>query len=195
MRQLLSGLSIKIQILIPVLFSVVLLLAGVIIGGDKLENAFKEVSIATDQLILHKEELSEIVDNSYGMRIKAIYSLFNADDVKTLVQTLNEKRALNTRLLNSLNTVPGMQDEVAAMSKAMNHYVDFSRTTMLPLLKTKHGNSVLSSDFDARYQVAIEQYRHAGNEMVQAINILSKKTQLTCNARSGHQWSATHQYT
>ncbi|MFA0071472.1 methyl-accepting chemotaxis protein, partial [Vibrio breoganii] len=98
MRQLLSGLSIKIQILIPVLFSVVLLLTGVIIGGDKLENAFKDVSTATDQLILHKEELSEIVDNSYGMRIKAIYSLFNADDVKTLVETLNQKRDQNTLL-------------------------------------------------------------------------------------------------
>ncbi len=126
MRQLLSGLSIKIQILIPVLFSVVLLLAGVIIGGDKLESAFKDVSVSTDELILHKEELSEIVDNSYGMRIKAIYSLFNADDVKTLVETLNQKRDQNARLLDSLNTVTGMQEEVTAMRKAMNHYVDFS---------------------------------------------------------------------
>ncbi|MCW0469379.1 hypothetical protein OH492_11240 [Vibrio chagasii] len=67
MRQLLSGLSIKIQILIPVLFFRRIAFDGVIIGGDKLENAFKEVSIATDQLILHKEELSEIVDNSYGV--------------------------------------------------------------------------------------------------------------------------------
>ncbi|MEZ9763817.1 methyl-accepting chemotaxis protein [Vibrio splendidus] len=178
MRQLLSGLSIKIQILIPVLFSVVLLLTGVIIGGDKLENAFKDVSTATDQLILHKEELSEIVDNSYGMRIKAIYSLFNADDVKTLVETLNQKRDQNTRLLNSLDTVPGMQDEVAAMNKTMNHYVDFSRTTMLPLLRAKHGNASLASDFDNRYQIAIDQYRHAGNDMVQAINTLSKKLNL-----------------
>ncbi|MCZ8502407.1 methyl-accepting chemotaxis protein [Vibrio lentus] len=175
MRQLLSGLSIKIQILIPVLFSVVLLLTGVVIGGDKLENAFKDVSTATDQLILHKEELSGIVDNSYGMRIKAIYSLFNPDDVKTLVETLNQKRDQNTRLLSSLDTVPGMQDEVAAMSKAMNHYVDFSRNTMLPLLRAKHGSAALPSDFDNRYQIAIDQYRHAGNEMVQAINLLSKQ--------------------
>ncbi|MEZ9204678.1 methyl-accepting chemotaxis protein [Vibrio splendidus] len=194
MRQLLSGLSIKIQILIPVLFSVVLLLTGVIIGGDKLENAFKDVSTATDQLILHKEELSEIVDNSYGMRIKAIYSLFNPDDVKTLVETLNQKRDQNTRLLNSLDTVPGMQDEVAAMSKAMNHYVDFSRTTMLPLLRAKHGDASISSDFDNRYQIAIDQYRHAGNEMVQAINTLSKKLNLLATQEvdtNGQQHTST----
>ncbi|MFA0707344.1 methyl-accepting chemotaxis protein [Vibrio sp. 10N.222.48.A3] len=194
MRQLLSGLSIKIQILIPVLFSVVLLLTGVIIGGDKLENAFKDVSTATDQLILHKEELSEIVDNSYGMRIKAIYSLFNPDDVNTLVETLNQKRDQNSRLLSSLDTVPGMQDEVAAMSKAMDHYVNFSRNTMLPLLKAKHGNSVLTSDFDTRYQTAIDQYRHAGNEMVKAIDSLSKKLNLLATQQvhtNGQQHTST----
>ncbi|MFA0112334.1 methyl-accepting chemotaxis protein [Vibrio sp. 10N.261.46.E11] len=194
MRQLLSGLSIKIQILIPVLFSVVLLLTGVIIGGDKLENAFKDVSTATDRLVLHKEELSEIVDNSYGMRIKAIYSLFNPDDVNTLVETLNQKRDQNSRLLSSLDTVPGMQDEVAAMSKAMDHYVNFSRNTMLPLLKAKHGNSVLTSDFDTRYQAAIDQYRHAGNEMVKAIDSLSKKLNLLATQQvhtNGQQHTST----
>ncbi|MFA0057476.1 methyl-accepting chemotaxis protein [Vibrio echinoideorum] len=194
MRQLLSGLSIKIQILIPVLFSVVLLLTGVIIGGDKLENAFKDVSTATDQLILHKEELSEIVDNSYGMRIKAIYSLFNADDVKTLIETLNQKRDQNARLLDSLNTVTGMQDEVAAMRKAMNHYVDFSRTTMLPLLREKHSNTALPSNFNASYQTAIDQYRHAGNDMVQAINTLSKKLNLLATQEvdiNGQQHTST----
>ncbi|MFA0674220.1 methyl-accepting chemotaxis protein, partial [Vibrio sp. 10N.222.51.A6] len=165
-----------------------------IIGGDKLENAFKDVSTATDQLILHKEELSEIVDNSYGMRIKAIYSLFNPDDVNTLVETLNQKRDQNSRLLSSLDTVPGMQDEVAAMSKAMDHYVNFSRNTMLPLLKAKHGNSVLTSDFDTRYQTAIDQYRHAGNEMVKAIDSLSKKLNLLATQQvhtNGQQHTST----
>ncbi|UTT86347.1 methyl-accepting chemotaxis protein [Vibrio pelagius] len=178
MRQSLSGLSIKIQILLPVLFSVVLLLTGVIIGGEKLEEAFQDVSTATDNLIIHKEELSDIVDNSYGMRIKAIYSLFNPDDVSTLIDTLNQKRNENTQLLNSLNTVPGLQDEVAAMRKAMGHYVDFSRSTMLPLLKIKHGNGVPPSGFDTQYQIASDQYRQAGNDVVKAINNLSKELNL-----------------
>ncbi|MCW1891118.1 hypothetical protein OK016_25920 [Vibrio chagasii] len=46
--------------------------------------------------------------------------------------------------MNSLNTVPGMQDEVAAMSKAMNHYVDFSYNNAS--FKAKHGDPALSSD-------------------------------------------------
>ncbi|MEZ9563642.1 methyl-accepting chemotaxis protein [Vibrio artabrorum] len=175
MRNLLSSLSIKIQILIPVLFSVVLLLAGIIVGGEELENAFSDVSVATDQLIIHKEELSEIVDNSYDMRIKSIYSLFNADDMKTLVEQLNQKRAQNARLLDSLDSVEGMQNEVNEMRKAMNHYVELSQTAILPLLKVKHGNTTLTSDFDNRYKIAIDQFRNAGNEMVKAIDILSKQ--------------------
>ncbi len=37
-------------------------------------------------------------------------NLFNPDDVKTLVETLNQNVTKNTRLLSSLDTVPGMQD-------------------------------------------------------------------------------------
>ncbi|MFA0521978.1 methyl-accepting chemotaxis protein, partial [Vibrio sp. 10N.222.55.E8] len=111
--------------------------------GEELENAFSDVSVATDQLIIHKEELSEIVDNSYDMRIKSIYSLFNADDMKTLVEHLNQKRAQNARLLDSLDSVEGMQNEVNEMRKAMNHYVELTQTALLPLLKVKHGNTTL----------------------------------------------------
>lgn len=175
MRQLLSGLSIKVQILVPVLFSIVLLVGGVTIGGENLENAFQEVSVATEDLIVHKEELSEIVDNSYGMRIKAIYSLFNPDDVKSLVNTLTQKQSDNTRLLNSIDTVPGMQEEVQAMRHAMDNYVNFSRNTMLPLLNIKHHEQYPAPDFEAQYQVASAQYRDAGNQMVNAINNLSKE--------------------
>ncbi len=42
-------------------------MAGIIIGGESLENGFKYVSTSTGKLILHKEKLSGIVDNSYGM--------------------------------------------------------------------------------------------------------------------------------
>ena len=175
MRQLLNGLSIKMQVLLPVLFSVVLLLAGVIIGGEKLEEAFQDVSTATDNLIVHKEELSDIVDNSYGMRIKAIYSLFNPEDIRTLMDVLNQKYQANSQLLNSLSTVDGLQNEVADLRKAMTHYVDFSQNTMLPLLKIKHSNGFPPNNFESQYQTAIVQYRNAGNAMVKANNDLSKK--------------------
>ena len=134
MRQLLNGLSIKMQVLLPVLFSVVLLLAGVIIGGEKLEEAFQDVSTATDNLIVHKEELSDIVDNSYGMRIKAIYSLFNPEDIRTLMDVLNQKFQANNQLLNSLSTV----DDCCKMKFGRPSQSD---DTLCRLLSTYHAPS------------------------------------------------------
>ena len=65
--------------------------------------------------ILHKDELTQIIDNTYGMRIKAIYSLFRSEDVDQLQASLVEKRKDSLRLLESLNSVDGLQTEVRAM--------------------------------------------------------------------------------
>lgn len=92
MRQLLSALSIKLQVFVPVLFTVILLIVGLSVGIGKLEQAFDKVTVSTNNLIVHKEELSSIVDNTYAMRIKAIYSLFRAEDVKHLTKNYNDVR-------------------------------------------------------------------------------------------------------
>ncbi len=197
MRQLLSALSIKGQVLVPVAFTVVLLLVGITVGANNLNSAFERVKVSTEDLIIHKEELNEIVDNTYGMRIKAIYSLFKADDVKTLISLLNEKQAENQRLLDSINQVPGMQADVAAMRKAMNHYVAFSRDTMLPLLNIKHHERYPPPNFTDQYDSAMNAYRRAGEAMVVAIDNLSKslnRIALEEVAENGDQHGSTLKY-
>lgn len=175
MRRFLNTLSIKAQVLVPVAFTIVLLLGGVTLGASNLKHAFERVTISTEQLIVHKGELGEIVDNMYGMRIKAIYSLFRPDDLTTLIPVLSDKQNEIRSLLNAIETVPGLKNEVEQMRKALNHYVDYSRDVMLPLLKVKHGESYLSSDFQQQYDVAMTAYRKAGEEMVKAIDVLSQK--------------------
>ncbi|WP_186174912.1 methyl-accepting chemotaxis protein [Vibrio jasicida] len=175
MRQLLSTLSIKSQVFVPVLFTVILLVIGLSIGIGKLEQAFGKVTVSTNSLIVHKEELSSIVDNTYAMRIKAIYSLFRAEDVQTLNQELQHRQATNREFLSSIDQIEGIQAEVNAMRDAMNHYVDFTRITMTPLLNTKHSSNNVSLDFEREYETAMGQYRLAGEAMIGAIDNLSKK--------------------
>ncbi len=45
MRQFLSTLSIKLQVFLPVLFTVVLLVIGLSVGIGKLDQAFNKVSL------------------------------------------------------------------------------------------------------------------------------------------------------
>ncbi|EIP0122507.1 methyl-accepting chemotaxis protein [Vibrio alginolyticus] len=175
MRQFLSTLSIKLQVFLPVLFTVILLIIGLSVGIGKLDQAFNKVSASTHKLIIHKEELSGIVDNTYAMRIKAIYSLFRAEDVQSLNQELSERQNKNRDFLNSIDNLPGVQNEVNAMRKAMNHYVDFTRVTMTPLLTTKHSSDYTTSDFNQKYEYAMAEYRLAGEAMINAIDKLSKQ--------------------
>ncbi|EPA0959406.1 methyl-accepting chemotaxis protein [Vibrio parahaemolyticus] len=175
MRQFLSTLSIKLQVFLPVLFTVVLLVIGLSVGIGKLDQAFNKVSTSTNKLIIHKEELSAIVDNTYAMRIKAIYSLFRAEDVQSLNQELSDRQNKNRDFLNSIDSLPGVQTEVNAMRKAMDHYVDFARVTMTPLLTTKHSSDYTTSDFNQKYESAMAEYRLAGEAMLNAIDNLSKQ--------------------
>ncbi|MGI2945244.1 methyl-accepting chemotaxis protein [Vibrio diabolicus] len=175
MRQFLSTLSIKLQVFLPVLFTVVLLIIGLSVGIGKLDQAFNKVSTSTNKLIIHKEELSAIVDNTYAMRIKAIYSLFRPEDVQSLNQELSERQNKNRVFLNSIDSLPGVQTEVNAMREAMNHYVDFTRVTMTPLLTTKHSSGYTTSDFNQKYESAMAEYRLAGEAMINAIDNLSKQ--------------------
>ncbi|ELZ1716463.1 methyl-accepting chemotaxis protein [Vibrio parahaemolyticus] len=175
MRQFLSTLSIKLQVFLPVLFTVVLLVIGLSVGIGKLDQAFNKVSTSTNKLIIHKEELSAIVDNTYAMRIKAIYSLFRAEDVQSLNQELSERQNKNRDFLNSIDSLPGVQTEVNTMRKAMDHYVDFTRVTMTSLLTTKHSSGYTTSDFNQKYEAAMAEYRLAGEAMINAIDNLSKQ--------------------
>ncbi len=175
MRTFLSSLSIKIQVVVPVLLTLILLVSGVTYSTNNLKSVFSQVSQSTEDLVEHKDHLTQIIDNTYGMRISAIYSLFKADEIRVLPTVLNERLRDNNTLLDSLNSVDGLQNEVRQMRDAMTHYVNYSNNTMLPLLKKKHSGVALSQSFEQEYALASDSYRDAGKQMVKAISDLSDK--------------------
>lgn len=175
MRQLLNGLSIKLQVVVPVLFTMLLLIVGITYSTNNLTNAFQQVTVSTKDVVKHKDELTKIIDNTYGMRIKAIYSLFRAEDVAELQSTLLAKQNDNLRLLDSLRDIDGLQGEIKQMESAIEGYVSYSVDTMVPLLKSKHDQTADSSDFEVKYAQASALYRDKGQLMVKGIEDLSSK--------------------
>ncbi|QTG90172.1 methyl-accepting chemotaxis protein, partial [Vibrio furnissii] len=69
MRQLLSGLSIKLQVVVPVFITMLLLISGISYSTTTLKQAFRDMSQSTETLVNHKDELTDIIDNTYAMRI------------------------------------------------------------------------------------------------------------------------------
>ncbi|WP_342609316.1 methyl-accepting chemotaxis protein [Vibrio tritonius] len=195
MRQLLSNLSIKLQVVVPVFITMLLLIIGITYSTSTLKDAFHDVSKSTQDLIRHKEEVIKIIDNTYGMRIKAIYGLFRAQDVAELKSSLQEKQAQNNQYLTSLNDVSELSPQVDTLRGAMNEYVNYSIETMIPLLQFKHNNTT-DAAFDQRYEQASALYRKEGQDMVAAINALSTKLNniaLENMERNGQRHSAVMQ--
>lgn len=175
MRQLLSGLSIKLQVVVPVVITMLLLIAGITYSTTSLENTFSRVTHSTEDLITNKDDLTTIIDNVYGMRISAIYSLFKPEDLAVLATGLTQRRDESLALLTSLNRMMGIQKEVQDLRQAINQYVDFSINTMIPLLNIRHHEQYPTPEFEQTYQQATNDYRNVGNQMVNAISRLSEQ--------------------
>lgn len=118
MRQLLSGLSIKLQVVVPVFFTLLLLIIGITFSTSSLKTAFHQVTVSTEQLITDKDNLTTLIDNTYAMRISAIYSLFRPAEVTALPNVLKEKQTENLALLRSLADNP----ELKMKSQAYTSY-------------------------------------------------------------------------
>ncbi len=175
MRQLLSGLSIKLQVVVPVFFTLLLLIIGITFSTSSLKTAFHQVTVSTEQLITDKDNLTTLIDNTYAMRISAIYSLFRPAEVTALPNVLKEKQTENLALLRSLADNPELKNEVAGLTQAMQRYVDYSIQTMIPLLNIEHSDQEKAERFTAQYEQATAEYRKVGNEMIKAIDVLSNR--------------------
>ncbi|EHP5028647.1 methyl-accepting chemotaxis protein [Vibrio cholerae] len=175
MRQLLSGLSIKLQVVVPVFFTLLLLIIGITFSTSSLKTAFHQVTVSTEQLITDKDNLTTLIDNTYAMRISAIYSLFRPAEVTALPNVLKEKQTENLALLRNLADNPELKNEVAGLTQAMQRYVDYSIQTMIPLLNIEHSDQEKDERFTAQYEQATAEYRKVGNEMIKAIDVLSNR--------------------
>jgi len=180
MRQLLNKLSIRVQIIIPVIVALTFLATGVMFSSTKIKSAFQSVSVSAKETIIYKDNLTTIVDNIYAMRISAIYSLFEPSELNVLSDNLRKNEQANLKLLNNIDHLNGVQEEVKALKSTMHNYVNYSIHTMRPLLKEKHERLHQTKKFEHRYELACIQYRKFGKEMVEAIHRMS--TQL--NSRS-----------
>ena len=174
MRQLLSNLSIKLQVVVPVLITMVLILIGIIFSTSALKSSFNEATTSTEELIDNKQAVIDIVKNTYAMRIYSIYSLYRTDDMNALESNLKEKLAANNKLLDQLNYIPQLNNEVQRLRKAGNEYVDFGVNTMLPILEQKALNS-MNNTLEQRYTQASQRYRSLGKELIESIENLSTK--------------------
>ena len=181
MRKLINGLSIKIQVLIPVLLISVVMTAGLLVGRADLDKSMEDVAYTAHQLSANKDELAAIINNTYAMRISAVYSLYDPEELKVLANNLDKGFSKNRSSMNKLREMKGLSNEIDGLTSAMKYYIQYSKSPIMPLLKEKH-----SGDYNvSEYNLARAEYRRAGAAMVTAIEVLSEKLNILSEAQVG----------
>ncbi|MEJ6060115.1 methyl-accepting chemotaxis protein, partial [Aliivibrio salmonicida] len=171
MRKLINGFSIKVQVLIPVLLISIIMTGGVLLARDDFEASMTNMASAANELSESKDELATIINTTYAMRISAVYSLYDSEELKKLVANLDSGFRKNIISMDKLRKMNGLSQEIDTLKSAMNYYVQYSKSPMMPLLKEKHTGEYNTTEYD----LARTEYRRAGAAMVNAIDELSAK--------------------
>ncbi|WP_050514392.1 methyl-accepting chemotaxis protein [Aeromonas finlandensis] len=167
---MLNKLSIRIQVLVPLLLATLLLFIMLAVASNRLDTAIDGMSKTSQAIANRKDETAKLINAIWSMRASAIYSLYDAKRLEALPQALNDAESKVTSYLPQL-TLPDTQDEVAALQNNLRAYLDYSRTTMIPLLHQEFSNQGNPADGSA----ARERYRALGGALIQSIDALSNQ--------------------
>ncbi|QUJ69232.1 methyl-accepting chemotaxis protein (plasmid) [Photobacterium sp. GJ3] len=134
-------------------------------------DTVKELNEASKVTIELKDNVANLIESTYAMRVGAIYALYDETQLSVLKSTLDQRELQIQRLIPELNQFTGAEAEIASLESAVNDYLNYSRQTMLDVLKRRHQGLMSDRDFN-QYVVP---YRDKGNVLIQRIDVLSKQ--------------------
>ncbi|WP_236690661.1 hypothetical protein [Photobacterium angustum] len=94
---LLKDLSIKLQLVIPVIFMAVLLFIALILGRSNLIESVDKMNSTTQLVVEAKDSTASLISNSYAMRVSAIYALYDKDLLSRLSKSLDSSELSNKK--------------------------------------------------------------------------------------------------
>ncbi|EGQ9598652.1 methyl-accepting chemotaxis protein [Vibrio parahaemolyticus] len=169
MQLSLKNLSVRTQILVPVLFTAIVLFIALWITKNNLQAEQDVIASNQESLVFHKDTLARIDDQIYPLRISAVYAIYDASRRETF---LNELKAGLKQVEADLSAIEArnlFREDAIEVRKAIEAYVQYSQRSVAFFNQYDQG---LKSDNE--YRAFISEYRRVGNEMVQGINTLSK---------------------
>ena len=166
----LKNTSIRIQILLPVLLTALALFISLGFTASSLEKEQDIIANNTDSFVFYKDQLAEIDDIVYPLRIGAVYAIYDIERRANFTVELRSKVKSINALLDELEDRKTFAREVNQVRSNINAYVQFSHKVIEYLNKKESGLTVNES-----YEALISQYRDIGNSMVSSINFLSQK--------------------
>ena len=170
MQLSLKNLSVRTQVLVPVLFTAITLFITLWITQNNLEAEQELVASNSDSLVFYKDTLAQIDDQVYPLRISAVYAIYDAARRDAFLADLKAgAKAIDTDL-DLIDARGTFSKEAEKVRQSIDAYIDYS--TRAVDFFNRHDRGLVS---DNEYTNFISGYRRVGNVMVATINALSQR--------------------
>lgn len=170
MQALLKNLSVRMQVLLPVLATALAVMVALGIARNDLQ-AELEKSTQNSESVIHYKDLLATIDNQvYPLRISGIYAMYIPERRSAFVSELNSISKDIHQELNQIASNPAYRQQAMVMKDKVDAYIKHALDVIDTVSRFEQG--LLSN---AEREAVITNYRRAGNDMVAVMNALSKR--------------------
>ncbi|HDZ9143386.1 TPA: methyl-accepting chemotaxis protein [Vibrio cholerae] len=166
----LKNLSIRLQVLLPVLFTMIALVIALWITKANLTHEQQAIADNTHALVRYKDTIAQIDDTIYPLRISAVYAIYDAERRNNFIAELREGLTEVQSALSSIEQDAQFSRDVPVVKQSIEIYVAESQKMVALFNRLDQG---LATREEAN--VFIQSFRETGNRMISAINDLSQK--------------------
>ncbi|MFW7524510.1 methyl-accepting chemotaxis protein [Vibrio ostreicida] len=170
MAQFLNNVSIRTQVLTPVIFAAILLLLSFWVTNGNLSNVQKNSVVNTESLAFYKDTLSKIDDEVYPLRMIGIEAIYNPSQHQNYQDQVAERTAQVDKYLTIMMERKTFADEIEKLRDTLARYLALS-DQLVSVAKQRESGTI----GERQYQTFIIQFRDTGDEMTQLLNEMSKK--------------------
>ena len=164
----LNNLSIRLQVLIPLLLASLLMLLMAVVSKQEIDGAIGDMNDTTASVTRHKDDIAALIHATYRLRTNAIYGLYDEALFAQLPAQLSAAEQEIGTILSRL-VIPGAEQDNTQVAAALQAYLGHTRSNMLPLLAAKHQGS----GEPASYEQARLRFRDLGEQLIKQIDTLS----------------------
>ncbi|HDZ9224606.1 TPA: methyl-accepting chemotaxis protein [Vibrio cholerae] len=166
----LKNLSIRLQVLLPVLFTMIALVIALWITKVNLTHEQQAIADNTHALVRYKDTIAQIDDTIYPLRISAVYAIYDAERRNNFIAELREGLTEVQSALSSIEQDAQFSRDVPVVKQSIEIYVAESQKMVALFNRLDQG---LATREEAN--AFIQNFRETGNRMISAINDLSQK--------------------
>ncbi|MFB3241076.1 methyl-accepting chemotaxis protein [Aeromonas salmonicida] len=166
----LSNLSIRLQVLVPLLLASLLMVLMTGISKQEIDSAIADMNQTTTSVTRHKDDIAALIHATYRMRTNAIYGLYDPARFAQLPNDLNAAEQEIGTILSRL-VITGAEQDNSQVAAALRAYLGHTRNNMLPLLAQKHQGSGDA----ATYEQSRLRFRELGEQLIKQIDTMSAR--------------------